>query len=104
MKLKTWHTAQEIADIKLPGIPTSKNGVLDRAKREKWPFRPYRGHGKGKEFPLSVVLLGAQLDEMTPEIRDRLITTIDQLEVSHKAAEDVLERLRQYLRARGIRR
>jgi hypothetical protein len=101
---KTWHTAQEIANIKLPGVPTTKNGVLKRARREQWPSRPYRGHGKGKEYPLILVLMSAQFDEVTPEIRDKLITTMDQLEASHKAAEEVLVRLRSLLRSRGIRR
>lgn len=38
--MRIWLTASEIAKLALPGYPTTKRGVLDRAERENWYGRP----------------------------------------------------------------
>ena len=37
--MRIWLTASEIAGLALPGYPTTKRGVLDRAEREGWTKR-----------------------------------------------------------------
>ena len=37
--MRTWLTASEIAGLKLPGLPTTKRGVLDYAGRQDWMGR-----------------------------------------------------------------
>lgn len=45
-----WLTAQQIADLHLAGLPTTKRGVLDRATAEDWRWKPRAGRGGGKLY------------------------------------------------------
>ncbi len=45
-----WYTAQELADMNLPGIPNTKRGVNKFASKHAWPFRKRKGKGGGREF------------------------------------------------------
>lgn len=40
-------TAIEYAEMQLPGLPTTKSGVIRRAKKEHWKGRPRPGRGGG---------------------------------------------------------
>lgn len=71
-----------------------------RASRRKWPSRPHRGHGKGKEYPLSFVLMEVESDGITPESKESLIIMMDNLEASHKAIKEALERLRRLVKVK----
>lgn len=44
-KLATHLSAQEIADLRLAGLPTTKKGVQLRANGEDWPWQPRPGRG-----------------------------------------------------------
>lgn len=37
----------------LPGMPTTRSGVIRLAKREKWRYRPRVGRGGGREYHVS---------------------------------------------------
>lgn len=99
---KTWGTAQEIANLRLPGVPISKPGVLKRAKREKWPFRPYKGKGRGREFPLILVIPKAPVSGMTKDLRDELKRRLKLLKVAFKEAEALMARLSEVLKDKEL--
>ena len=53
--MKVWYSAREIADAKLPGMPTSERSIHMLAKREGWTDDPARcrkreGRGGGAEY------------------------------------------------------
>lgn len=45
-------SALEIAELKLPGLPHSKKGVLLRADAERWPSIARRGRGGGRLYSI----------------------------------------------------
>ncbi len=51
--MKEWFSAQELADMKLPDIPSAKKNILALAKRQNWKNRPRAGFGGGKEYHIS---------------------------------------------------
>ncbi len=53
--MSKWLSAAEIAAHTLPGLPTTKMGVLSKAERESWSRRPRDGRGGGWEFPVSAL-------------------------------------------------
>jgi len=95
---KTWASAQEIADLRLPGIPTSKMGVLMRAKKEKWVRRIRHSKGRGHEFPLIMVLPNAPAPEITQELRSDLRGRLELLKVRTREAQALVARLEMILR------
>lgn len=50
MLTREWASAAELAAMKLPGLPTTKVGMLERAARDGWQSRPRQGRGGGAEF------------------------------------------------------
>lgn len=48
--MKSWYSASEL--MGLPGLPGSKQGVIDVATRNNWTHRPRAGRGGGKEYAL----------------------------------------------------
>ena len=70
---KTWFSAAELADLRLPGLPTSKRKVNERASAEGWALktdaagrplaRPRAGRGGGLEY---------HLDALPTSVRARL--------------------------------
>ena len=62
---KTWFTAKEIADLKLPSLPHSKRKVNERAMEECWALKvsedglplsqPRKGRGGGQEYHISIL-------------------------------------------------
>lgn len=67
---KTWFTAAELAELKLPGLPRSKRNINERAVVEGWALRvdgagaplarPRAGRGGGLEYHLSIVPTAAR--------------------------------------------
>ena len=51
--MKEWFSAQELADFKLPALPTTKICVIEKSKRENWKSRARSGRGGGKEYHIS---------------------------------------------------
>jgi len=46
-------SAAEIAELKLPGLPHSKKGILLRADAERWPSIERRGRGGGRLYSIA---------------------------------------------------
>ncbi|MGO1078295.1 Mu transposase C-terminal domain-containing protein [Inquilinus sp. CA228] len=57
-----WKTAEGWAAEGLPELPGTKAGLLDRARRENWPFRDRQGRGGGREYPLSALPKAARVE------------------------------------------
>lgn len=53
MSNERYYAASELAG--LDGMPGTKQGVIYRANREKWPFRKRAGKGGGREYPESAL-------------------------------------------------
>ena len=58
--MQMWFSAREIAEAKLPGMPTNKANILLIAQAKNWPSREHKGRGGGQEYPLGVLPLAAQ--------------------------------------------
>lgn len=64
--MKAWLTADEIADLRLPGLPGTKRKVNALADREGWSdhrtlARPRSGRGGGYEYHIDLLPLEARL-------------------------------------------
>ena len=51
--MKEWFSAQELADLKLPDIPSTKMGLIKKSDKESWKCRAREGRGGGKEYHIS---------------------------------------------------
>lgn len=51
--LEGWYTAKELAEMRLPDLPTSDRRIRDKAQREGWQDRPRSGQGGGQEYHVS---------------------------------------------------
>ncbi len=52
---QAYYTAQELADLSLPGMPTTKRRINEKANRENWEFQKREGRGGGREYPLAAL-------------------------------------------------
>lgn len=52
INLKTHYTAQELADLRLPGLPETRPGIVARAKSHGWDSRARAGRGGGNEYSI----------------------------------------------------
>jgi putative transposase len=69
---KTWLTAAELAELRLPGLPRVKRKVNERAADERWALRtddkgaplarPRRGRGGGLEYHVSLLPASARVE------------------------------------------
>jgi putative transposase len=67
--MKPWMTAAEIAEAKLPGLPTTKRGVAAKALAEGWDSHPSfararQGRGGGFEYSVQILPTLAQVELM----------------------------------------
>lgn len=60
ISLKTHYTAQELADMRLPGVPETRPGVAARAKKQEWECRSRAGRGGGNEYAIESLPSEAQ--------------------------------------------
>ncbi|MBB5987406.1 transposase domain-containing protein [Sphingobium lignivorans] len=70
--MRAWFTAAELAELRLPGLPTDKRAVNRRARDERWQYRtdasgallsrPRAGRGGGTEFHVSLLPGAARLE------------------------------------------
>lgn len=67
--MKLHYSAAELADLALPGMPTSRDNIRLKAERDAWPYREVTGRGgKRREYqvPTAVLLaIKAKLDAQT---------------------------------------
>lgn len=75
VKLKTHYTAQELADFNLSGLPKTRPGIVDRAKKGGWETRLRSGRGGGVEYDIDS--LPATVKEEIREIALSQIITSD---------------------------
>ncbi len=60
INLKTHYTAQELADMTLPGMPVTRPGIMARAKTCGWQMRSRVGRGGGNEYAVESLPVEAQ--------------------------------------------
>ncbi|MBF0168760.1 MAG: Mu transposase C-terminal domain-containing protein [Alphaproteobacteria bacterium] len=53
--MKSHYTAAELAALKLPGLPGTKQGIIDKAKRDFWPSQARTKSGGGREYPITAL-------------------------------------------------
>lgn len=53
--INEWYTAQELANLRLPSLPTTKRRINSLATRENWNNRQRKGRGGGREYHISVL-------------------------------------------------
>ncbi|WP_334128248.1 Mu transposase C-terminal domain-containing protein [Sneathiella sp.] len=63
--IAAWYTAAEIADLNIPGLPTTRQGVMRLVEVEQWQAertrcRPRAGQGGGVEYHISLLPAAAQ--------------------------------------------
>lgn len=63
--MKLWLTSSEIADLALPGMPTSRQNVVEMARREDWArfsawSRARAGRGGGLEYHINLLPVAAR--------------------------------------------
>ena len=51
--MKEWFTAKELAEFKLPTLPSTERNIQLKSKRDCWKFRARSGRGGGKEYHIS---------------------------------------------------
>lgn len=64
--MKLWLTSSEIADLALPGMPTTRQNVVELAKREDWArfsafCRQRAGRGGGLEYHVNLLPVAARI-------------------------------------------
>lgn len=115
--MKRWMTLSELANAKLPGLPTSRQGLAARADREFWSARPGQARqrvapGGGLEFSIDILPSEAR-DALTsrhmPELQQatRTLWGQDSLPAEMQALRDariwVLETVEQFARENALK-
>ncbi|HCO6440363.1 TPA: transposase [Escherichia coli] len=101
--VKTHYSAQELADLSLPGIPSTRVGIAVKAKRDKWASRVREMKGGGVEYHIDSlptetqkalrqrlayqVLEDAQLPAVVEQKAVKNVAVRDELEVMVKCPE-----------------
>ncbi|HBE45712.1 MAG TPA: hypothetical protein DDW17_09820 [Deltaproteobacteria bacterium] len=57
--MKEWYSANELKDI--PGMPKTVQGIIKKARLNKWPSRPRTGRGGGREYHISSLPGGTRI-------------------------------------------
>lgn len=79
--IKSYYSCAELAEMKLPGLPSSERGMRHRIKKENWESRQVKGKG-GKDgirteyHPPAKIrgLIGmAQLKQLRPELSESML-------------------------------
>lgn len=63
-------SAQEIAELRLKGLPTTVQGINRRAKAETWPYVDRAGRGGGRLFALAGLPIDAAHDYASRQLED----------------------------------
>ncbi|OWW14889.1 transposase, partial [Klebsiella variicola] len=74
INLKTHYTAQELADMRLPGLPETRPGIVARAKTNAWDSRARSGRGGGNEYSLESLPTEAQ-EALREKIYQQVLAT-----------------------------
>ncbi|MDP1896793.1 MAG: Mu transposase C-terminal domain-containing protein [Sulfurimicrobium sp.] len=71
--MSNWYSAAQLAEMKLPGLPGSERGMIDRARKENWTSRQVPGKGgknglRTEYQPPKAVLMLISEQRVTQEI------------------------------------
>jgi putative transposase len=58
--MKEWFAAAELAEMALPGLPTTRRGIALAAEAQGWRARPRQGRGGGHEYHVASLPLAAR--------------------------------------------
>ncbi|MBX3504330.1 MAG: transposase [Parvibaculum sp.] len=86
--MKSWLTASQLADLKIPGLPASKFRVIERARREKWACRKRADRGGGSEYCVQS-LLKSLPEGARRSLLKAVIDTSDDLPVPAKPCRSI---------------
>ncbi|VEH65491.1 Mu DNA-binding domain [Rodentibacter pneumotropicus] len=70
-ELKTHYSAQELVELKLNSLPTTKKAILTRAQKQSWDGRKRSGKGGGVEYALCSLP-----QHLQDEIRNKFAVTV----------------------------
>jgi putative transposase len=98
--MKEWFTAAELAELKLPSLPTTERAFQIRAKREKWAFRKREGRGGGREYPLSALPKAALDKYVQRELINSMPTVKEEKPKEYKDFADLKSWQRQVAESR----
>lgn len=99
--VKSHYAAAELASMSLPMLPTTMQGINQRAKMEQWTSRKREGRGGGREYALAS-LPGSAQDEIRRRTANALVTstsTTVPLPAPQRAQLDLVETDAQRLKA-----
>ncbi|HEY1505745.1 MAG TPA: Mu transposase C-terminal domain-containing protein [Stellaceae bacterium] len=89
-----WFTAAELEELELPGLPTTRFRIAEKAIKENWQRRPRRARGGGYEFHISSLPAAAREAiklKRLEEARLQLMPKITSAQVKAAAASTVHE-------------
>ena len=99
--MKDWFTASELADMKLPELPSKRSSISKRASRKNWKSRPRKGRGGGNEFHISALPEAARTALMARHL-SKWGTERRGPGPAERMTEQVMERQHQTQRERGL--
>jgi len=53
--MSRFYTASQLAEMKLPDLPGTERNIQRKAKNEGWAFKPRKGRGGGKIYPVDAL-------------------------------------------------
>lgn len=71
MSIKTHYSAEELAQMELPGLPKTSRNIREKAKKEGWSSQKRRGIGGGYEFDMNSLPEDAQF-----VLRDKIYKSV----------------------------
>lgn len=92
INLKTHYTAQELAELRLPGMPETRPGIVARAKKHQWVSRSRSGRGGGIEYAMDSLPEDAQEAIRTQMYQDILANQSHESQVTPRKTSVVKQR------------
>ncbi len=71
--IKEWFTPNELEDLKLSDLPSSRMAIANKAKKEKWKSRPRQGRGGGKEYHISALPETARVELARRNMKEQIV-------------------------------
>ncbi len=66
--ISEWFTPQNLADLQLSSLPSSRFRINEKAKKENWKCRPRYGVGGGLEYHVSALPEAAQMELIEKQV------------------------------------
>jgi len=81
-----WYSAKELIDV--DGLPKTVQGIIGKAKREDWQFRPRQGKGGGNEYHISSLPTATQ-DALRKTARQAAMETSPAMQAGAAAGREL---------------